>query len=55
MEIEIIDIMEKKPQQIDSIITKSGLTAKDVLNTLFSLELKGYIEQLPGKHFKLKE
>jgi len=55
MEREIIDIMEKKPQQIDSIITKSGLTAKDVLNTLFSLELKGYIEQLPGKHFKLKE
>jgi DNA processing protein len=55
MERGILDIMEKKSQQIDSIITKSGCTAKDVLNTLLSLELKGYIQQLPGKHFKLKE
>jgi DNA processing protein len=55
MERDILGMMEKKPQQIDSIITKSSCTAKDVLNTLLSLELKGYIEQLPGKHFKLKE
>lgn len=55
MEREILDLMEKKSQQIDSIITKSGRSADDILNTLLSLELKGYIEQLPGKHFKFKE
>ncbi|MBN2178192.1 MAG: DNA-processing protein DprA [Deltaproteobacteria bacterium] len=55
MEREILDLMEKKSQQIDSIITKSGRSADDILNTLLSLELKGYIEQLPGKHFIFKE
>ena len=54
-EREILDLMEKRPRHIDSIITKSGCTANDVLNTLLSLELKGYIEQLAGKHFKMKE
>ncbi len=54
-ERQIVDLLEKKPQQIDSIITKSGCAANDVLDTLLSLELKGYVEQLPGKHFKLKE
>ena len=38
-------------RHVDELIEKSGLTSSEVLATLFDLELKGVIRQLPGKQF----
>jgi DNA processing protein len=39
------------PMPIDDIVERSGLNSSDVLATLFDLEMKGIIRQLPGKQF----
>jgi predicted Rossmann fold nucleotide-binding protein DprA/Smf involved in DNA uptake len=40
------------PQVAQSIpVERSGLNSSDVLATLFDLEMKGIIPQLPGKQF----
>ena len=39
------------PKHIDELVENSGLNSSDVLATLFSLEMKGIIRQLPGKQF----
>jgi predicted Rossmann fold nucleotide-binding protein DprA/Smf involved in DNA uptake len=36
---------------IDDIVERSGLNSSEVLATLFNLEMKGVIRQLPGKQF----
>ena len=36
---------------IDDIVERSGLHSSEVLATLFDLEMKGLIRQLPGKQF----
>jgi DNA processing protein len=36
---------------IDDIVEKSGLSSSEVLASLFDLELKGVVRQLPGKQF----
>jgi hypothetical protein len=36
---------------IDDIVERPGLNSSDVLATLFDLEMKGIIRQLPGKQF----
>ncbi len=36
---------------IDDIVERSGLNSSEVLATLFDLEMKGIIRQLPGKQF----
>ena len=36
---------------IDDLLELSGLTSSDVLATLFDLEMKGVVRQLPGKQF----
>jgi DNA processing protein len=38
-------------RQIDDIVETSGLNSSAVLATLFELEMKGFIRQLPGKQF----
>jgi len=38
-------------RHIDEIMEVSGLTSSEVLATLFDLELKGVVRQLPGKQF----
>jgi DprA winged helix domain len=38
-----------RPRQIDDIVERSGLNSSDVLATLFGLEMKGIVRQLPGK------
>lgn len=40
---------EAKP--IDDLVELSGLSSSDVLATLFDLEMKGVVRQLPGKQF----
>jgi DNA processing protein len=40
-----------EPRQIDYIVEQSGLNSSEVLATLFVLEMKGIVRQLPGKQF----
>ena len=40
-----------QPVHIDDIVERSGLNSSEVLATLFNLEMKGSIRQLPGKQF----
>jgi len=39
------------PVPMDDIVERSGLNSSEVLATLFTLEMKGIIRQLPGKQF----
>jgi DNA processing protein len=41
----------EQPVPIDDIVERSGLNSSEVLATLFNLEMKGIIRQLPGKQF----
>jgi DNA processing protein len=41
----------EEPKHIDGIVERSGLNSSVVLATLFDLEMKGIIRQLPGKQF----
>jgi DNA processing protein len=38
-------------RHIDDIVERSGLNSSEVLATLFDLEMKGVVRQLPGKQF----
>jgi DNA processing protein len=40
-----------QPVQLDDIMDRCGLNSSDVLATLFDLEMKGIVRQLPGKQF----
>jgi DNA processing protein len=40
-----------EPRPIDDIAENTGLNSSDVLATLFDLEMKGFVRQLPGKLF----
>jgi len=46
---ELLSVEEPKP--IDDIVEASGLNSSEVLATLFDLEMKGMVRQLPGKQF----
>ena len=46
---ELLSAEESRP--IDDIVEQSGLNSSEVLATLFDLEMKGIIRQLPGKQF----
>src|SRR6267142_3166966 len=46
---ELLNADEPKP--IDDIVERSGLNSSEVLATLFNLEMKGIVRQLPGKQF----
>lgn len=41
----------EEARAIDDIVETSGLNSSEVLATLFELELKGIVRQLPGKQF----
>jgi DNA processing protein len=42
-------LSSEEPRPIDDIVETSGLNSSEVLATLFDLEMKGIIRQLPGK------
>ena len=46
---EVLSSEESKP--IDELVESTGLNSSELLATLFDLELKGIIRQLPGKQF----
>jgi DNA processing protein len=41
----------EEPRHIDDIVERSDLNSSEVLATLFDLEMKGIVRQLPGKQF----
>ncbi len=41
----------EEPVPIDELVERSGLNSSEVLATLFTLEMKGIVRQLPGKQF----
>ena len=41
----------EEAQPIDDLVKTSGLNSSEVLATLFTLEMKGIVRQLPGKQF----
>ena len=47
--------LSQKPAHIDRIIAATGLPAREVLGTLLNLELRGIVEQKPGKTYTRKE
>ncbi len=47
----LIELLRTGPVHIDVLIERSGMPTAAVLESLLALELKGAIEQLPGKHF----
>jgi DNA processing protein len=50
-EIIIRDLLAWDPVHIDELIRRSGLSAADVSEALLSMELKGFVHQLPGSSF----
>lgn len=40
-----------EPRHVDELVEQSGLSSSEVLATLFDLEMKGMIRQMPGKQF----
>ena len=41
----------EETRHIDELVEMSGLNSSEVLATLFELEMKGMLRQLPGKQF----
>ncbi|MDD4356489.1 MAG: DNA-processing protein DprA [Smithellaceae bacterium] len=52
---EILKTLSQKKIHADDIIAVAGLPPAEVLSMLITLELKGIIEQHPGKYFSLKK
>jgi DNA processing protein len=46
---DLLAVDEARP--VDDLVEMSGLSSSEVLATLFDLELKGIVRQLPGKQF----
>jgi DNA processing protein len=52
LERQLYDLLNvDDARHIDEIVEMSGLNSSEVLATLFTLEMKGVIRQLPGKQF----
>ena len=47
----VLDAVEREETPVDRIIARSGLPTPVVSSTLFTLQLKKLIKQLPGKHY----
>lgn len=51
VEAAVLEAVERDETPIDRIISKCGLPTAAVSSTLFALELKKLVKQLPGKHY----
>lgn len=54
-ERELIRHMGSDPVDVDELVVLTGFEASHCLSALLSLELKGQVQQLPGKRFVRKE
>ncbi|HAA43489.1 MAG TPA: DNA-protecting protein DprA, partial [Ruminiclostridium sp.] len=50
----VASCLKNEPSNIDLISKKTGFSVQLVSSILIMLELKGIVEQLPGKIYKLK-
>jgi DNA processing protein len=44
-------LVVEETRHIDELVENPGLNSSEVLATLFALEMKGVVRQLPGKQF----
>ncbi|MGD2036865.1 MAG: DNA-processing protein DprA [Desulfobacterales bacterium] len=51
----VCDILSPYPEHIDTIMRKTHIESGKILSLLLQLELKGIVQQLPGKYFALFE
>jgi DNA processing protein len=51
----IIDFVSRGSIHIDDLISSTGLSSADILSALTAMELKGMVQQHPGKFFSLKK
>jgi DNA processing protein len=51
----VYNILSAYPEHIDTIIRKTHIESGKLLSVLLQLELKGIVQQLPGKYFALLE
>ena len=49
----IYELLINEQIYVDQIIKMSNLNSSEVLTNLLSLEIKGIVNQLPGKYFQL--
>jgi len=54
LEASVLGALEHYPLHIDDLIRKLGLEPSDLSSTLLNLELKGIVQQDPGKLFYIK-
>jgi DNA-binding IclR family transcriptional regulator len=47
------EALVSSPRPIGDIVENTGLNSSGVLATLFDLEVKGFVRQLPGKLFSM--
>ena len=50
-ERHLLELIPYRPQHVDEIMRSSGLPVEELWPTLLNLELKGCLQQLPGKYF----
>jgi DNA processing protein len=53
-EKRLLDLLTDRPAPVDHLISRSGFQPSETLALLFSLEMKGFIQQLSGKRFVRK-
>jgi len=52
---KIFDSVSLGRIHIDDLISSTGLSSADILSALTNMELKGIVQQHPGKFFSRKE
>ena len=52
-ELDVYNNLSPYPEHIDTIIRKTHIASGKLLSLLLQLELKGFVQQLPGKYFAL--
>ena len=52
---KIISFISGGRVHIDDLISSTGLSSADILGALTTLELRGIVQQHPGKFFSLKK
>ena len=52
-ESRVFDVLEPYPIHIDELARKTGISPGELAGILLSLELKGLVDQMPGKRFCL--
>jgi DNA processing protein len=53
-ERQLLAAMDADARHVDALVGRAGLPAGATLETLLALELRGLVEQCPGKRFRRK-